>query len=149
MGALEETAKATGGLIDALKGSPVALAMGVMNIALLLFLFYYLSRITQRTETTVQSLFQSQDKLFNQWGTIIKDTNDLTEKTMHCMLPEDVIKLMQTPRFSPEPQRPAAPGPLKPNLLTLPPIRPEAEKSMLFLPPAPPLTEPAPPDPPQ
>jgi hypothetical protein len=149
MGALEETAKATGGLIDALKGSPVALAMGVMNIALLLFLFYYLSRITQRTETTVQALFQSQDKLYTQWGVIIKDTNELTEKTMHCMLPEDVIKLMQMPRSGQPPERPDRPESPKPNLLTLPPISPHAEKSMLFLPLAPPLTEPIPSDPPQ
>jgi hypothetical protein len=34
-------------------------------------------------------------------------------------------------------------------LLTLPPINPHAEKSMLFLPLAPPLIEPALPDPPQ
>jgi hypothetical protein len=138
VGALEETAKATGGLIDALKGSPVALAMGVMNIALLLFLFYYLSRITARTENTVAALFQSNKDLYAQWGIIIKDTNDLTEKAIHCILPEDAIKLLQVQR----PAAPAGPEPLRPQKLPLPPIRPQAEKSMLFLPPAPPLTEP-------
>jgi hypothetical protein len=153
VGALEETAKATGGLIEALKGSPVALAMGVMNIALLVFLFYYLSRITSRTEVTVGQLFQAQDKLYNQWAVIVKDTNDLTEKTMHCILPDDAIKLLQAPsssRSSPDgPQRPDRPAaPERPKLLTLPPIHPQAEKSMLFLPLAPPLTEPKEADPP-
>jgi hypothetical protein len=112
MGVLEEGAKAAGGVIDALRGSPVALAMGIMNIALLLFLFYYLSRITARTEVTVQSLFQANDKLYAQWGIIIKDTNALTEKAMHCVLPEDVERLQRS-RPPAEPQRPSGPAPLR------------------------------------
>jgi hypothetical protein len=105
-GVLEETAKAAGGVIDALRGSPVALAMGIMNIALLLFLFYYLSRITTRTEVTVQALFTSQDKLFTQWSGMMKDQNSLTEKTMHCILPEDVERLMRIPSRPAGPERP-------------------------------------------
>jgi hypothetical protein len=125
MGVLEEGVKAAGGVVDALRTSPVALAMGIMNIALLMFLFYYLTRITARTETTVASLFQGQDKLFTQWGTIIKDTNALTEKTMHCMLPEDVERLM---RIAPKGEipRPAEPQRLRP----LAPLdKPEGGKS--------------------
>jgi hypothetical protein len=94
-GALEEAAKATGGFIDAMRTQPLALAMGLMNIALLVFLFYYLSRITSRTETTVGMLFGAQDKLYSQWAVVLKDQTSLTEKAMHCILPEDVVKLYQ------------------------------------------------------
>ena len=96
-GILEESVKTAGGVIDALRSQPLALAMGIMNICLLLFLFYYLSRITSRTELTVNALFTANDKLYSQWQDIIKDTNALTEKTMHCILPEDAIKLLQLP----------------------------------------------------
>jgi hypothetical protein len=114
MGALEEAAKATGGFVETMRSQPLVLMMGLMNIALLAFLFYYLSRITARTENTVQALFSANDKLYSQWGTVIKDTNDLTEKTMHCILPEDAIKLLSVPRYAPEaPQRPSAPAPIQ------------------------------------
>jgi hypothetical protein len=143
-GAVEEGAKAIGGVIDVMRAQPLALMLGLMNIALLVFLFFYLSRITSRTENTVQALFTSNDKLYAQWGTIVKDTNDLTEKALHCILPDDALKLLQVrpgPYAPAEPQRPLAPE--KPSL-SLPPISPHAEKSMLFLPPAPPLTDPTP-----
>lgn len=109
MGVLEEAAKTAGGVIDAMRSQPLALAMGLMNIALLLFLFYYLSRITSRTELTVNSLFTAQDKLFTQWAGVIKDTNALTEKTMHCILPDDVLKLLQLGPSLQLPARPATP----------------------------------------
>jgi hypothetical protein len=126
-GVVEEGVKVAGGVIDALRGNPLALAMGIMNIALLLFLFYYLSRITSRTETTVQALFTANDKLYEQWKGIIKDTNDLTEKSMHCILPEDALKLLQMPA------RPAAPEPLQPRAQSL------SSPVFLPLPPLPPI----------
>jgi len=98
MGVLEEGVKTAGGIVDALRQQPLALAMGLMNIALLLFLFYYLSRITSRTETTVAALFTANDKLYTQWADIIKDTNALVEKSTHCILPEDALRLMQNGR---------------------------------------------------
>jgi hypothetical protein len=107
MGALEEAAKATGGFIETMRSQPLVLMMGLMNIGLLLFLFYYLSRITARTENTVAALFTANDKLYSQWGTVIKDQQLLTEKVMHCILPEDALKLLQTPSRSIE--RPAQP----------------------------------------
>jgi hypothetical protein len=89
--------KSAGEFIQTFRQQPLVLMLGLMNIVLLVFLFYYLSRITARTETTVHALFESQDKLFTQWGTIVKDQNALTERVMHCILPEDAIKLMQAP----------------------------------------------------
>jgi hypothetical protein len=114
-GVLEEGVKAAGGIVDAMRSQPLALAMGLMNIALLLFLFYYLSRITSRTENTVQMLFTSQDKIFTQWGEVMRDTNTLAEKTMHCVLPEDAIRLMRAdvvpspPSIAPVPSPPDKP----------------------------------------
>ena len=103
------------GIVDSMKSQPLAIAMVLMNIALLLFLFYYLSRITARTETTVQALFAANDKLFTQWGTIVKDQAMLVEKTMHCILPEDVLKILQSPPRSEPPAPPARPAPLEPR----------------------------------
>ena len=110
-GALEEAAKATGGLIDAMKSSPLAIANLLLNIAFLVFLFYYVSRISTRAELVVAQMFTANDKLYAQWGTVVKDQNVLVEKAMHCLLPEDALKLLQLPPRSPiqEPARPQAP----------------------------------------
>lgn len=103
-GVLEEIAGTGKGVIEAMKSQPLMLAMGVMNVGLLLFLFWYTSRITARTELTVANLFSAQDKLFNQWGVIVKDTSDLAEKSLHCLSVEDTLKLLAAPRLQ---------GPLK------------------------------------
>ena len=112
-GILEESVKQAGGVIEALRSQPLALAMGIMNICLLLFLFYYLSRITSRTEVTVNALFTANDKLYTQWSGIIKDTNALTEKAMHCILPDDALKFLQLPPRQLSP--PTPPEPLTPR----------------------------------
>jgi hypothetical protein len=131
-GALEEGVKGAAGvatgIVDSMRSQPLAIAMVLMNIALLLFLFYYLSRITARTETTVQALFAANDKLFGQWGTIVKDQGALVEKSMHCLLAEDALKLLQLPpRVAPEP--PAAPA--RPEA----PARPQNSPLQHLLPP--------------
>lgn len=100
-GVLEEIAGTGRGVVEALKGSPMALAMGIMNIALLLFLFYYLSRITTRTELTVSEMFKAQDKVSSQWLTIVKDTGELAEKSLHCITVDDALKLLGAPRLPP------------------------------------------------
>ena len=113
MGAVEEGAKAASGFIDALRSQPLVLMMGLMNIVLLVFLFYYLTRITARTENTVAALFSSNDKIFDRWATVIKDQGNLVEKSMHCILPEDALKLLALPPRSEPPARPAPPEPLQ------------------------------------
>ena len=110
MGATEEAGKAVGGVIDVMRSQPLVLAMMLMNVGLLLFLAWYMSRITSRTELTVQQLFTANDKLYTQWGVIVKDTSDLAEKSLHCLAVEDVLKLM-VPRGT-VPQ--SAPGVLPP-----------------------------------
>ena len=101
-GVAEETVKVAGGVIDAMRGSPLAIANIVLNICFLVFLFYYVSRISSRAESTVKDLFAAQDALYKQWSVIIKDTNELTEKSMHCIYPDDAIKLLQAPRVAPQ-----------------------------------------------
>jgi hypothetical protein len=97
MGVLEEGVKTAGGVVDALRANPLALANIVLNIAFLIFLFYYVSIIASRAEKTVKELFVAQDNVFKQWAVVVKDQQLLTEKTMHCILPEDAIKLLQLP----------------------------------------------------
>jgi hypothetical protein len=100
-GVMEEGVKAVGtvatGAVETFRNMPLVLAMIITNLALMGLFYYYMNRITTRTETTAVELFKSQDKLFTQWATMIKDTNDLTEKAMHCILPDDALKLLQAP----------------------------------------------------
>lgn len=103
MGVLEEGAKAAGGVIEALRQNPLQLANLVLNIAFLVFLFYYVSIIARRAESTVKELFVAQDSVFKQWGVMVKDQQNLTEKMAHCILPEDAIKILQAvPRVQPQ-----------------------------------------------
>ena len=103
VGALEEGAKAAGGVIEALRAQPLALANIVLNIAFLVFLFYYVSIIARRAESTVAALFANNDKLYVQWATVIKDQNDLTARTMHCIPVEDALKLLEANPNAPKP----------------------------------------------
>lgn len=116
MGAVEEGAKAVGGIVDAMRSNPLAIANILLNICFLVFLIYYVSIIAQRAQTVVAGMFAANDKLYAQWGVIIKDQNALTEKAMHCLLPEDALKLLQVPPRSPieAPARPSAPPPVAP-----------------------------------
>lgn len=106
MGALEEGGKVAGNVLEIMRTQPLVLMMGLMNAGLLIFLWLYMSRITQRTELTVGNLFSAQDKLFAQWGTIVKDTNELAEKSLHCITVDDALKLLQrSPAQIPSPLR--------------------------------------------
>ncbi len=120
---LEEGGKAANTALDIMRTQPLVLMMGLMNAGLLIFLWMYMSRITQRTELTVGNLFGAQDKLFAQWGTIVKDTNELAEKSLHCVTVDDALKLIRPP----PPVSPTAPGPVQPQrditLPTLPPLK--------------------------
>lgn len=120
-GVAEETAKVAGGIVDAMRNQPLAIANIVLNMCFLVFLFYYVSRISTRAEGTVKELFVAQDALYKQWGVIIKDTNELTEKSMHCIYPDDAIKLLQAPR---QPVAPPMEMPPRAQGLRLPPLPP-------------------------
>jgi hypothetical protein len=110
-GVLEEGAKVAGSVVDAMRGSPLAIANIILYIAFLIFLFYYVSINATRAQNTVREMFQAQDNLYKQWSVIIQDTNKLTEKAMHCLLPEDALKLLQLPpRYAPPlPEAPVRP----------------------------------------
>ena len=85
------------GVVDAMRSNPLAIANILLNICFLVFLIYYVSIIAQRAQTVVAGMFAANDKLYAQWGVVIKDQNALTEKAMHCILPEDALKLLQVP----------------------------------------------------
>ena len=101
-GVVEEGAKVAHGIVDAMRSNPLAIANILLNICFLLFLIYYVSIIAERAKAVVAQMFAAQDKLYEQWSVIIKDTNELTEKSMHCIYPDDAIKLLQTPRVAPQ-----------------------------------------------
>ena len=122
-GVAEETAKVASGVVDAMRNQPLAIANIVLNMCFLVFLFYYVSRISTRAEGTVKELFVAQDALYKQWGVIIKDTNELTEKSMHCIYPDDAIKLLQAPRQA-APVAPPMEMPPRAQGLKLPPLPP-------------------------
>ena len=131
VGALEEGGKALGGVVDAMRSQPLAIALVIMNLGLLTYLYYYTSRITSRTETTAAALFEANNKLFAQFGSIVKDANELTEKALHCILPSDALQLLQGGQrpYSEPPSRPERPEAPRPQLY-LPPIK---QSSPLFL----------------
>jgi hypothetical protein len=125
MGILEEGVKTASSVVDAMRSSPLALANIVLNICFLVFIFWYVSRISDRAESTVKQLFQAQDNLYKQWAVMIKDQQDLMEKSLHCISVEDAMKLLQVPA------RPAAPEPMpRAQSLKLPPLPPLPPKTI-------------------
>jgi hypothetical protein len=120
MGIAEETGKAVGGVVDAFRSTPAMLAIIIMNVGLMLLLYYYMNRITTRTEITLKEMYSANDKIYQQWASVLKDTNALTERALHCILPDDALKLFQggapPPRYAPPmPEAPRAP--VQPNTL--------------------------------
>jgi hypothetical protein len=118
MGVLEEGGKAVTGVVDAFRSTPAMLAIIIMNIGLMLLLYYYMNRITNRTEITLKEMYAANDKIYTQWGAVLKDTNALTERALHCILPDDALKLFQggtpPPRYAP-PMPEAPRPPTQPN----------------------------------
>jgi len=58
-GALEEGAKAAGGFMDALKGQPLSLALVVMNLALVGYIYYESITINNERHNELQLLYQN------------------------------------------------------------------------------------------
>jgi hypothetical protein len=117
MGMLEEGGKAVTGVVDAFRSTPAMLAIIIMNIGLMLLLYYYMNRITTRTEVTLKEMYAANDKIYTQWGAVVKDTNALTERALHCILPDDALKLFQA--------KPNPPAPFGSDTLPQAPARPQ------------------------
>jgi hypothetical protein len=107
-GILEKGAESVSGIVSAMRDTPMLLALVLMNVALLVFFWYYASRVQDRIEKTAEQFFQNQVSQNQQWSVVLQDQNRLAEKMMHCMLPEDVSKILQTPLKAPQ-YTPAAP----------------------------------------
>jgi len=105
-GLLEKGAESVTGIVTAMRDTPLVLALVLMNIALLVFHWYYASRVQDRIEKTAGQFFQNQVTQNQQWTAVLADQQKLAEKMMHCMLPEDVGKILQTPK----PYAPPAPA---------------------------------------
>jgi hypothetical protein len=106
-GILEKSAESVSGIVTAMRDTPLVLALVLMNLALLVFHWYYASRVQDRIEKTAGQFFQNQVTQNQQWGLVLKDQNALAEKMMHCILPEDAGKLLQIPFRAPQYAPPA------------------------------------------
>jgi hypothetical protein len=98
-----------------MRDTPLVLALVVMNLALLVFHWYYASRVQDRIEKTAGQFFQNQVTQNQQWTVVLQDQNKLAEKMMHCILPEDASKLLQIPHQALQYAPPAPAAPEKPQ----------------------------------
>jgi hypothetical protein len=101
MGALEEVAKATSQAVSSMGQTPLVLALVIMNLGLLVFHWYYTARVQDRIENTAKQFFMNSQEQGKQWTTVLAEQNKLTEKTIHCILPEDALKLLQGAQRAP------------------------------------------------
>lgn len=99
-GLFEEVGKATNTLIEAFKATPLMLALVIMNIVLLVYLFWYSANVLdQRAKTTALVT-----------GMIIE-----TNKSLSSCVSNDVIQqLVEAVKHSREMQRPPLPAPPPP-----------------------------------
>jgi hypothetical protein len=72
-GITEEVGKAAGGVIDAMKSQPLALALVIMNCALLGLFFYVTSTIAKQREREVALMYA--------------DQKEIRELVSRCMVP--------------------------------------------------------------
>jgi hypothetical protein len=79
-GAPEEAGKAVGGFIEALKAQPLSLALVVMNIVLLGYLFYTETRFTEGRKFAFEK--------------IIGQQQHMAEMLSHCIPADDIKKLI-------------------------------------------------------
>lgn len=80
-GPTEEVGKVAGGFIDALKGQPLSLALVVMNVVLLGYLFYNEGKYVEARREFAKMLFDQQ-----------KVQSELLAK---CVPVDEVMKLLQ------------------------------------------------------
>jgi hypothetical protein len=72
-GPVEEVGKVAGGVIDAMKSQPLALALVIMNCALLGLFFYVTSTIAKQREREVALMYA--------------DQKEIRELVSRCMVP--------------------------------------------------------------
>ncbi len=115
-GAVEESAKVAVGFMDALKREPLSLALVVMNLCLLAFCYFILSKVADQREREVNLLYQ--------------DKKEVRELLAKCVVPDRDRRSESDNRAD-----------NKDSVLRLPPLRPLPPILKAPLPPMPPMPE--------
>jgi len=89
-GPAEEVGKAANTFMDVMKSQPIALALVVMNVLLLGYLFWNEQKYVDARRDFAEKLFAQQ-------------THE-TSLLAHCILPEDFIKILQAQGIIPQPK---------------------------------------------
>lgn len=80
-GATEEAGKAVGSFIDSLKSQPLSLALVVMNVVLLAYLFYMEMRFSEGRKFAFEKIVEQQQ--------------DMAQMLAHCIPADDIKKLIE------------------------------------------------------
>ena len=74
--------------VEVFKGQPLTLALALMNIALLVFVFYFGERGASERAKNAELMFDVQKNIMAQ-------QSGLADKLLHCITPEDAAKIFQ------------------------------------------------------
>ena len=91
----EDAGRAANSIVDSLKSQPLSLALVVMNVLLLGYLFYNESKYIEARKEFAGQLFTQQEHA--------------TTLLARCILPEDFIKILQAQGIIVQPQQPPRP----------------------------------------
>lgn len=86
-GALEETGKAVGGFMEAMKREPLSLALVVMNLAMLAFFYFLLTTVATQREREI--------------GLLYADKKEVRELLAKCVVPGTLSPGNRTEFISP------------------------------------------------
>jgi hypothetical protein len=84
-GPVEEVGKVAGGFLDIFKSQPLSLALIVMNIALLMFVFYSENRAAEGRRIAFNSFMQ------------------VSQLLAHCVVPQSEFDKLKPPPHPPDP----------------------------------------------
>lgn len=94
----EETGKTARSVVDALKTQPLLLSLVLLNVAMIVFMFYYVSNTFRARTVSVDQLFTSQKVMFEQWANVLQHQQALADKLEKCVPIDEVGKLIESVR---------------------------------------------------
>ena len=113
--AMEQAARAANSFFTTMRTQPIVLALIIVVGILLTYIFYIQARQLQTRDNNLAQLFDAQKTIFAHWGDVFQNQNGtmegilqqqglLIDKMAHCLAPDDVVKLLQTPVPLPTPK---------------------------------------------
>lgn len=95
-GVSEEVGQTARGIVAALASQPLLLSLVLLNLAMIAFMFYYITQTFKARTSNLEQLYSSQQVIFGQWSDILKHQATLIEKLEHCVAIDDFAKLAET-----------------------------------------------------